>query len=222
MKVDLTLYYNAITVNSIKMALLCNALDIQPNFEHVVLHKADEKSTRFLTLNPQGKVPVLVDGPLVLSESNAILQYLAHKYQSTLWPSEPSAQGEVLKWLFWQSGDWNKGLGVFSHRRVVLPHWGFGDHQALSLDHMDSFHDVMGQLDRLLNGKQYLVGENFTIADISLGSYLLFAEQARIPLEDYANVSLWYKLLSNTPWWQKTRQALADTLSTSTHKQAEV
>jgi len=221
-KADLTLYYNAITVNSIKMTLLCHAMDIQPNFEHVVLHKADEKSTLFLKLNPQGRVPVLVDGSMVLSESNAILQYLAHKYRSPLWPSEFSTQAETLKWLFWLSGNWNQTLGAFAHRRVILPHWGFGDHQALSQGHMDSFHGLMGQIDQHLNDKPFLVGEDITIADISLGSYLMFTEEAQIPLESYGNVSRWHTLISDTNWWQKTRQALAVSLGHSTHKQATV
>ncbi|WP_432472841.1 glutathione S-transferase family protein [Amphritea sp. HPY] len=214
MKSDLTLFVNALTVNSIKMLLLCNAIDIKPDYKHVVLHRGQQiKAESFLRINPGGKVPVLVEGGFVLNESNAILQYLANKYQSSLWPGDIASQGEVLKWLFWQMNRWNAAVGVFSHRRVVLPHWGFEGRWTLSPEEVDQFHCSMTVIERALTGKHALVGNGFSIADISLGSYLMFADEAGIPLEEYLNVSRWLKQLREMPWWQKTQQTLRDVLN---------
>ncbi|MEH6529819.1 MAG: glutathione S-transferase family protein [Photobacterium frigidiphilum] len=219
MTANLTLYVNLMTVNSLKMLLFCNALGIKPNYKHIELHRGEQQSEQFLQLNPEGKVPVLVEGDFVLNESNAILQYLANKYQSPLWPSDMRAQGEVLKWLFWQTSYWNAAVGIFGHRRVVLPHWGFEVRQKLSSKEMDQFHLAMSRIDRVLTSKRALVGNDFSIADISLGSYLIFAEEAQIPLEEYINVYRWLDQLREMSWWQKTRQTLLDILNEQVHKE---
>lgn len=219
MKADFTIYFNPITANSIKMQLLCNALDIKPDFKKIELHQGEQKSLQFLQLNPDGKIPVLVDGEHVLSESNAILQYLAQKYQSPLWPADLKAQSQALKWLFWQSNGWNEAIGAFAHRRVVLPHWGYGGREKLSPQRLDHFHRVMTKFDIALAGKQYLAGDHFlvgdsiTIADISIASFLIFAAEAQIPVGDYVNVSRWLEQLADTPWWQTTKQSLLEILS---------
>ncbi len=210
-----TLFFNPMTVNSIKTSLLVNALNIQMQFEHVVLHKANAKSDAFLKLNPTGKVPVLVDDDLVLTESNAILKYLAHKHDSSLWPSDSVLQAQILKWMFFQGGDWNKTVGVFSHRRVVLPHWGFHQQQVLSPQQLQDFHDVMYQLDLALAERNVLVGNETSIADICLGSYFMFSKESQMPLESFVNVRRWLSHLQNTPWWQQTAQSLEDTLNSS-------
>ncbi|MEH6578433.1 MAG: glutathione S-transferase family protein [Amphritea sp.] len=219
MKADFTLFVSSITVNSIKMQLLCNAIDIKPDYKHIKLHRGEQKSEKFLQINPDGKVPVLVDGDFVLNESNAILQYLANNYQSPLWPSDTAAQGEVLKWLFWQGSHWNTAVGVFGHRRVALPHWGFEGRWKLTQEEVDKFHRAMAGVERALIGKRALVGNDFTIADISLGSYLMFANEAEIPLEEYSNVCRWLNQLREMSWWQNTQQTLVKILNKQTYEE---
>jgi len=210
-----TLFFNPMTVNSIKTSLLVNALNLPVHFEHVVLHKANAKSDGFLKLNPTGKVPVLVDDDLVLTESNAILKYLAHKHDSSLWPSDSVLQAQILKWMFFQGGDWNKTVGVFSHRRVVLPHWGFHQQQLLSPQQLQDFHHAMYQLDLALKGRNVLVGSETSIADICLGSYFMFSKESQMPLENFVNLRRWLSHLQNTPWWQQTAQTLEHILNNS-------
>ncbi|MEH6347134.1 MAG: glutathione S-transferase family protein [Bermanella sp.] len=210
-----TIYFNPMTVNSIKTSLLVNALNIPVQFEHVVLHKPNAKSEIFLTLNPTGKVPVLVDEDMVLTESNAILKYLANKHNSLLWPNDSLEQAQVLKWMFFQGGDWNKTVGIFSHRRVVLPHWGFHQKHLLSTEQLQSFHNIMQQLENALEDRNVLVGNDITIADISLGSYLIFAHESQMPLENFANVRRWLNHLQKTAWWQETQLSLKLLLNSS-------
>lgn len=211
MSTPYTLYLNPITVNGIKTRLACQAMNLDPEIKIIELQKGEQKSAEFLALNPEGKIPVLVVADTVITESNAILQYLAHSHESSLWPREATAQAEILKWLFWQSGPWNIGVGIFSHRRVVLPHWGFPSDEPLSEKRLDDFHRIMSQFDGALAGKSFLVGDDFTIADISLGSYLIFSDEADIPLADYHNVCRWLEGLRATSWWQETyRQILVD------------
>ncbi len=215
MKHATTIYFTPVTVNSIKTRLLVNALKISVQFEHVVLHQSDAKPEEFLRLNPTGKVPLLVDGEMVLTESNAILKYLANKHQSSLWPKEQDHQAQVLKWMFFQSGDWNKNIGIFAHRRVVLPHWGFHQQSLLTPEHLNGFHYSMNQLNDALEGRTVLVGDNISIADISLGSYLMFAQESQMPLENMVNVRRWLNHLQNTTWWQATQISLHHTLNSN-------
>lgn len=210
MNPNFTLYFNPLTVNSIKVLLLCNAMNIKPDRKLIQLHKGEQFSPDYLQLNPKGKVPLIVDGEFVLSESNAILQYLAHKYDSSLWPREIEKQGSVLQWLFWQSSIWSDAVGLFSHRRVVLPHWGLEGSQNFSQEHISRFLEVMGHFNSALKDRRVLVGDDFTIADISIGSFLIFAEEAQMPLEDFVNVRQWLDNLRDTPWWQKTQQSLRE------------
>ncbi|WP_281558378.1 glutathione S-transferase family protein [Thalassomonas sp. RHCl1] len=214
MNTDLTLYYNPLTVNSIKVQLLCHALEIEVNYQHIALPQGEHLTRRFLEINPDGKVPVLIDGNQVLTESNAILQYLANKHQSSLWPKEVLHQARVLKWLLWQVSDWQKAVGPFAHRRVILPHWGFTAHEQLTPQALADFDKAMARLELALTGKQTLVADSFTLADIAIGSNLILAEEAQIPLESYPQVRHWLEQLAAHSWWQKTRQTLTEILDT--------
>jgi len=232
MAANISVYVNPVTVNSIKVILLCNALAIKPNYITIELHKGEHRTPEFLKINPDGKVPVLVDGDFVLNESNAILQYLSNKEASkeaskessnlsskkpseypSFWPSEIQQQAEVLKWLFWQGNSWGKAVGVFAHRRLILPSWGYAYKEALSQEYFDDFHQVIRRLDHALVDKDYLVGECLTIADICLSSYLILSDEAEIPLDDYVHVRRWLSNISAMPWWQATHRSLVETLT---------
>jgi len=213
MNKSLTIYINPVTVNSIKVILLCNALNIKPDYKFIKLNRGEHRASSFLEINPDGKVPVLVEGDYVLNESNAILQYLAHKHASSLWPEESKQQAEVLKWLFWQGNDWNKIVGSFTHRHVVLPYWGMKNKEPLTEKILEGFHLLISRLDCALNDKSFLVGNKFTIADISLASYLILSDKSIMPIADYVHVNRWLKTLSKMPCWQESRHLLLETLS---------
>ena len=213
---DLTLYHNPVTVNSIKVLLLCNALDIKPTLKILQLHKGEQKADAFLAINSEGKVPALIDGKFVLTESNAILQYLAHKNQSDLWPVETRVQADVLKWLFWQSDNWNKAIGAIPHRRVVLPLWGVSINQEITQEQYAQYHRAMIGVEAALENRAVLAGDTISIADIGLASYLMFADEAELPMESYPNIKRWLNNLQKQPWWQQTRQTLTQ-ISNQTH-----
>lgn len=177
---DIALYLHPLTVNSIKVSLLCHALEITPRIHKIELFKGEHKDAAFLALNPDGKVPVMVVDGVVLTESNAILQFLANKFDSSFWPEHSQLQAETLKWLFWQSSNWSSIVGPFGQYRVVMEHYGYG--REVTAEQVQKFHYTMKDMDQRLKGKSTLVGESLTIADISLGAFLMFAEQSEMPL----------------------------------------
>ena len=210
---ELTLYTNPLTANGIKMSLLFNAVNVVPKMIEMQLHKGEQTSPQFLQLNPDGKIPVLVEDKLVLTESNAILQYIANKYQSSLWPQSQTEQGQTLKWLFWQASTWSTSTSPFAHRRVVLPHWGMTGRGEIEPELLTGFHKVMGQFNRALAGRRTIVGDTLTIADLSLASSLIFFDEAQIPIENYPYIQNWLNHLGETSWWIQTKQMHAKILS---------
>ena len=208
MKSSLILYNNPMTANGIKMSLMFNALNIAPTINNIALHLGEQKSTEFLAINPDGKIPVLVDGKEIISESNVILFYLANKYQSSLWPDKLNAQTQVLKWLHWQSGGFGEAVSVFAHRKVVLPHWGFFGRQDVSVERLDTFHRVMEKFNSALENKTALAGEKISIADISYAGFFIFAKESKMPIDDYLNILRWLANIESISWWQKTKRSL--------------
>lgn len=213
MTTPITLYLNPLTVNSIKMLLICNALEIDVNYKHIRLHKGEQRTDEFLKLNPDAKVPVLIDGDLILSESNAILYYLAAKHQSSFWPSSVAEQAKVLKVLFWQSNNFNSALGPYAHRRVVMPQWGF-DKRNITDEMARDFHKALIALENILEKTPAVAGENFTIADISIASFLIFSEEAGMPLDNYIATLDWLARLKAQPWFSHTQRQLKNVLLT--------
>jgi len=212
MNENFTIYINPVTVNSIKIELLLEALDIQPNIVTLELHKGDQRSEHFLSINPDGKVPVLVNGDFVLTESNAVLHYLSTRYGAFM-PAGLEAQAQLMKWLFSQSNGWNSAVQPFAHRRVVLPSWGLVTTSSITDEAIESFHKQVNKFDQALEKKTFLVGDSHSIADLSFGASLIFAEESEMPLEQYTNIRRWLNNMSSTTWWQKTRNNLSNRIS---------
>ncbi|MCJ8314079.1 MAG: glutathione S-transferase family protein [Saccharospirillaceae bacterium] len=206
------LYINSLTVNSIKMLLISRALNLNVEFRYIALNKAEHKTDFFIAINPEGKVPVLVDQDFVLTQSNSILQYLAAKHNSSLWPSDLKSQASILKILFWQSSYFNSSVGVISHRLVVLPHWGV---KASKIDEVTfgHFHHAIAVLEKILSKTSAVAGEKISIADISIASYLMFAKQSHMPLEKYPAVLAWLTRLKKLNWFSQTQSELNNVLS---------
>jgi len=201
------LYINPLTVNNIKVLLLCNALEIEPELQVIALNKGEQRSDKFIAINPEGKVPVLQEGELLLNESNAILQYIAAKYQSTLWPSDLTEQAKVLRVLFWQSNYFNSGVGPLAHRKVVMPFWGFGT-QEVDVEQMTKFSKAVSTLEVFFKKNKFVATEVISIADISLAAFFIFADKAEMPLEHYPNTQAWLRNISKQPWFSKTQRYL--------------
>jgi len=220
MKSDDILYINPLTVNSIKVLLLCNALDLLPQLKILQLHRGEHMRPEYLALNPDAKVPLLIsqtrdnaenNTPLILSESSAILQYLANREGSPLWPGNAMAQAQIIKWLSWHTHQWTRLIGPLAHRRVVLPAWGINATTDLDAEHQQAMDKMLTDMNQRLSNQTTLLGQQESIADISLGSFLIFAEEAAINLDDYPNIGRWLEHLASHAWWQQTRTYLLET-----------
>jgi glutathione S-transferase len=191
--------------NTRKVQAVAAHLGIALEFEFVDITKGLSHTPQFLALNPAGRTPVLVDGDFTLSESNAIMQYVASKKKNDLWPENTRTRADIARWQFWQVAHWHKGCGEFLWESLVKKLLMGGDTDQAALKRAeDAFHRDAPVLDAHLAKCQYLVNGVLTLADFSVASYLHYAAAAKMPLEQYQNIQAWYARIEALPAWRDT------------------
>jgi glutathione S-transferase len=156
-----------------------------------------EKSTRaddlqtadYLRLNPNARIPTLVDGDVVLWESMAINIYLAQKYEGPMHFANPEVLGLAGQWSFWAMLEMEDLLLDLLQHRALLPEFvrdpSYAERDELLLG------KPLGILNTALAGREFLVGDNFTVADLNVASILAWGKMARLALSAHREVTRW-------------------------------
>lgn len=146
-------------------------------------------------LNPNRRVPTLVDGDLVLWESGAILRYLAARFASDpFWPDEPKARARVDMWAEWGKVTWCAAfIQPIFWSRVRTPA-AERDETALS-QAVERFSGLVEILDNQLDGRKFVTGDAFTLADISIGTHLYRYFDIDIPRRQFQRVAFYFERL---------------------------
>ena len=154
------------------------------------LSAGEQFSEAFTAINPNQKIPALVDGGRTLMESCAILQYLGEKYPTDLLPQGPT-RWDVLPWVYWQAA--NVGA-VFGNKLAYTRYMDDVD-EASKSHPLERFakeaRRLAGVLDRRLEGRPFVCGERFTIADIALYPWLRGWKWSKVDISDRPNVLAW-------------------------------
>ncbi|MBV8754302.1 MAG: glutathione S-transferase family protein [Hyphomicrobiales bacterium] len=186
---------------------LANHLGLDWTLRALDLPKGEHKTAEFAALNPNMRIPTLKEGDYVLWESGAILQYLAGKKpQSGLLPTDETGRLNVTRWQFWDACHWDQACAIYLFENFVKPvivKGGEPDQAALTRG-AELFHRAAKVLDGQLKRNKFVAGDRLTVADFSIGAPLNYAQAARIPLEDYPEITRWYAALRALPAWQKT------------------
>ncbi len=169
-----------------KIRLLCGLLGIDLVLEPVDMKLQEHKSPGFLKLNPFGQVPVLEDGDVVIRDSNAILLYLAEKYDEkrTYLPRDPVARAHVYEWLATAAGPLYLGP---ARARVIKAFGRDGDHDQAAVVALM----LLGVMNDHLAERPWLVGGGPTLADIACYSYIAVADEGGIDVAEFPHVSAW-------------------------------
>lgn len=188
------LYRHALSGHSHRAQLLLSLLGIETELVNVDLAAGEHKQPAFLKKNPLGQVPVIEDGSTVVADSSAILVYLAKQYDSSnRWlPVEPAAAAEVQRFLSLAAGQIAYGPAAARLANV------FG----ATLDHkraIETSHSLLAVLDSHLDGRNWLAGENPTIADIANYTYIAHAPEGDVSLHSYPNVRAWLSRFGALP-----------------------
>lgn len=180
------LYGHPLSGHSHRVALFLSLLKLPYEYVTVNVMAGEHRQPPFLSKNPFGQIPVIEDGDVTLADSNAILVYLALRYDASgrWYPREPVAAALVQRWLSVAAGELCSGPG---RARLIKLFGAKLDYElAASIANR-----LLGLLDAHLASRQFLVGEAPTLADVAIYTYTALAPEGGISLEPYAGVRAW-------------------------------
>ncbi|MGC2778780.1 MAG: glutathione S-transferase [Bradyrhizobium sp.] len=188
------LYQFALSGHSHRAWLMLSLLGLPCELIDVDLKGGAHKQPDYLALNPFGQVPVLVDGDAVIPDSNAILVYLAGRYdESGRWlPRDPQRQAQVQRWLSVAAGPLASGPAAARVATLFGMPLDIAKAQQLA-------GDLFTVMERELGGRPFLAGNEPTIADIALYTYTAHAPEGGVSLAPYPNMRAWLARIADLP-----------------------
>jgi glutathione S-transferase len=159
-------------------------------YEHkpVEIGDAGARTAEFLALNPNGRLPVIVDGDFVLPESLAITLYLAKKHSlGKLYPQKLEDEARVWQWSFWAIAEVDRGVNIWSLHAVRLP--PAERNAALREEALKVIASPFTVLDTAVALRPYLLGHDFTIADLNVAAVI--SRAADMDLAAWPNLQAW-------------------------------
>lgn len=198
------------TVNPRKACAVAKYLQSPVEYTHVDLGRGAHKMPGYLALNPNGKVPTLVDGARVLWEAAAIMCHLATRADSDLWPRD-DRQIEVIRWLSWDLAHFYRSGGTLYFEHIIKPRFGLGDTDPTEVKRAtDEWRRLAAIMDDHLHDRRWLVGRSITVADFAVAAMLPYAERARIPLDEFPAMRRWHERLNELDAWREPFPLLAE------------
>ncbi len=198
-------FYYAPTPNGWKPAILLEELGVPYTLNLMALTKGVQFTPDFLKINPNAKMPAIVDhdadgGPLAVWESAPILMYLARTYKQ-FWPQgDWRFDLDLTQWMFWQTGNQGPMMGQLSHFKNYAPEdskdYGFKRYKGES-------ERALAVLERRLEGQTFIMGEVYTIADMQCFPWVFLAKKLGAPLDDFPNLTRWRQMMKERPAVQR-------------------
>ena len=199
------LYLIPTSPNSRKVLAVVHHLRLAPEIAHLDFARGDTAKPEFLALNPNGMVPVLVDGTFRLWESNAINQYLVEKAGgSPLFPRDPQIRADITRWQFWEQAHLNRAFGTLIFESVIKPKFGMGEASAglveFCLRETGRFAKV---LEAHLAGRSTLVGNDITLADYAMVCLEKYRGMTPFDWSPFPNINRYFDQVRETEAWIK-------------------
>lgn len=198
---NLDLYYAA-TPNGWKISIMLEECELPYHLIPVGLGSGDQFKDEFLAMNPNAKMPVLVDhnaegGPMTIFESGAILMYLAEKTGKYLPEhSDTRAFYAVTQWVFWQMGNLGPMGGQASH---FVNYAGDEGNEYAKTRYLNEYDRILGVMDYQLERNAYLAGDDYSIADIASFPWLLPYKHYGFDLSVFPHLKRWFDEIKVRP-----------------------
>jgi len=186
-------FYTAPTPNGWKVAMTLEEMGLDYQLHMVNLSGGEQQEESYLAINPNGRIPAIVDDGFPVFESGAIMLYLAEK-TGKLIPRDIKGRSEVVQWLMFQMA----GIGPMQGQAVVFVRYFPEDIPAAKDRYINESRRLYEVLDRRLEGREWLVND-FSIADIANWSWIRSHKWARVSVEGLDNLSRWMDQMRNRP-----------------------
>jgi GST-like protein len=196
------------TPNGHKITLLLEEAGLPYTIRPVNIGRGEQFAPDFLAISPNNRMPAIVDTapagggePVSVFESGAILLYLAEKCGRFL-PSDLRGRTMVLEWLFWQVGGLGPMLGQNHHFNRYAP-----EKIPYAIErYVNETRRLYGVLDRRLEGRAFIAGKDYTIADMAAYPWIVPYENQGMALEDFPHLKTWFEHIRER---EATRRAYA-------------
>jgi glutathione S-transferase len=195
------LYYSEV-VSPRKVCAVAKYLGSPVEYVYLDMARAEHRKPPYTDLNPNGKVPTLVDGGTVLWEADAIMCALAAKAGSELWPGD-ARQFDIIRWLSWNAQHFYRPGVTLYFEHVIKPRFKLGGADAGAIETaVAEFRRFGAVLDAHLKTRDWLVGDAPTVADFSVAVALPYAGTARLPVDGFAHMQRWHDRLCQLEAWR--------------------
>jgi glutathione S-transferase len=187
------LYYHPLSGHSHRARLFLSLLGIAHELIEVDMSKGAHKAPEYLRINPFGQVPALDDEGTIVTDSNAILVYLAKKLGKTNWlPEAPVAAAAIQKWLSVAAGQ--IAYGPAAARLITVFGASFRPEEVIQ-----RAHGVLTLIEAELSARPFIAAVEPTVADVALYSYIARAPEGNVDLASYPNVRAWLARIEALP-----------------------
>ena len=205
------LYYWT-TPNGHKVTMFLEEAGLPYRILPVQIGKGEQFAPAFLAIAPNNRIPAIVDqapadggAPISLFESGAILQYLAEKSSQFL-PADVRGRAEVMQWLFWQMG----GLGPMAGQNHHFVQYAPETIPYAVERYVNETNRLYGVLDRRLEGRAFVAGDAYSIADMAIYPWIVPHERQRQTLADFPHLARWYASVAARPATQRAYARAAE------------
>jgi glutathione S-transferase len=183
--------------NGYKVRLVLRQLGLPYELVELDIKRGETRTAEFLARNPNGRIPLLeVPGKGYLSESHAILWYLAEG--SRLVPADPFERARMWQWMSFEQYNLEPNVGTVRFWVGSL-HKNEAELGEKLIDKRRAGHAALAVLERGLAGRGFLVGDNYSLADIALYAYTHVAPEGGFPLDDYPAIRAWCARVAAQP-----------------------
>jgi len=189
-------FYTWSTPNTRKISIALEEMSLPYEIKLVVLKEQQQKQPEYLRINPNGRVPAIVDrgnDDFAVFESGAILIYLAEKTGLFL-PQEIKSRSRVMQWLMWQMG----GLGPMQGQANVFFRYFPETLTSVISRYQNETRRLYGVMDTQLSDHEFIAGE-YSIADMACYPWVAQHEWSGIPLEEFSNLTRWFDQVGERP-----------------------
>ncbi|NET68186.1 MAG: glutathione S-transferase family protein [Moorea sp. SIO1G6] len=196
--------YTASTMNGWKPLIFLEEAEVDYEMTHIDFSKKEQKSDWYKSLNPNGRIPTIVDrgnDDFVVFESGAILWYLAQKYGKFL-PEGEKARSQALQWLMFQMSGIGPMMGQAMYFQRIAEPQGHRDEFAIKRYGTES-RRLLEVLDQQLEGKTYILGDDFTIVDMATYPWARAYYWAKVSVDGLNNLQAWFDRIDARPATQR-------------------